>query len=104
MDQETLIADAKKIIVEKANPKRIILFGSRARGEAHNDSDLDLLIILPDGVSSSELRRSMDRALASPDASFDLLVYTESGYAKKPGEDWILFDEISRDGKVVYAA
>jgi predicted nucleotidyltransferase len=103
MNQDELIANATKIIVERAKPKRIILFGSRARGEAHKDSDLDLLVIIPDGASSNEIRRATDRALASPDASFDLLVYTESEYVKKLSEGWILFDEISRDGKVVYA-
>jgi predicted nucleotidyltransferase len=65
MHQDELIADATKIIVEKANPKRIILFGRRARGDAHKASDLALM---------------------------------------SPREGWILFDEISRDGKVVYAA
>ncbi len=104
MDQEKLIADATKIIVEKANPKRIILFGSRARGEAHMDSDLDLLIIVPDGLSSIEARRAIGRALISPDASYDLIVYTESEYDKKKGEGWSIFDEIDRDGKVIYAA
>jgi predicted nucleotidyltransferase len=32
-------------IVEAAHPLRVILFGSRARGEAHPDSDADLLIV-----------------------------------------------------------
>jgi predicted nucleotidyltransferase len=104
MYQDELIADATKIIVEKANPKRIILFGSRARGEAHQDSDLDLLIILPDGASSSEAKKTIGRALMSPFASFDLIVYTESEYEKKRREGWSIFDEIDRDGSVIYAA
>lgn len=104
MDQDQLIADATKIIVEKANPKRIVLFGSRARGEAHVDSDLDFLVILPDGTSSTEIRKAIDHALMSPYASYDLIVYTESEYELKLREGWIIFDEISRDGKVVYAA
>ena len=90
--------------MERANPKRIILFGSRARGEAHEDSDLDLLIIMPDGTSSREARKALDHALMSAYASYDLIGYTESEYEMKLHEGWILFDEISRDGKVIYAA
>ena len=104
MDQDELIADATRIIVEKARPKRIILFGSRARGEAHEDSDVDLLIIVPDGKSSSELRSIIAIALMSAYASFDVMVYTESEYDRKLHEGWIIFDEIARDGRVVYAA
>jgi predicted nucleotidyltransferase len=104
MDQEKLIADATKIIVEQANPNRIILFGSRARGEAQSESDLDLLIIVPDGASSIAARRAIGRALISPDASYDLIVYTESEYENKRREGWSIFDEIDRDGKVIYAA
>jgi predicted nucleotidyltransferase len=74
MDRDELIANATKIIVAKANPKRIILFGSRARGEAKADSDVDLLIIVPDGKSSSELRSIIAIALMSADASFDVIV------------------------------
>src|SRR5438067_171996 len=36
-----------KRIVKKFAPKRIILFGSQARGDAGPDSDIDLLIIMP---------------------------------------------------------
>ena len=32
-------------LVEAVDPDRIVLFGSRARGDAHPDSDIDLLII-----------------------------------------------------------
>jgi predicted nucleotidyltransferase len=35
-------------VIAYFNPRRIILFGSRARGDAETDSDLDLLVILDD--------------------------------------------------------
>jgi len=34
-------------IVEQFHPLRITLFGSRARGDAGPDSDVDLLVVLP---------------------------------------------------------
>jgi predicted nucleotidyltransferase len=37
-------------IAEALEPEKIILFGSRARGDAREDSDADLLIVVPDGI------------------------------------------------------
>src|SRR5215831_17419111 len=37
-------------IVEAVHPRRVILFGSAARGEMGPNSDLDVLVIMPDGT------------------------------------------------------
>jgi predicted nucleotidyltransferase len=37
------------------------LYGSEARGEAQADSDIDLLILLPDELDSSQFRNLRDR-------------------------------------------
>ena len=45
------IAEAVRRIVEAAHPVRVILFGSRARGDAKRDSDVDLLVVEHDVVN-----------------------------------------------------
>ncbi|MDP2787542.1 MAG: nucleotidyltransferase domain-containing protein, partial [Pseudomonadota bacterium] len=42
-----VLADIVKRIVEVAKPDKLMLFGSRARGDAREDSDVDLLVIKP---------------------------------------------------------
>lgn len=42
---------AVKAAVEIAQPSRVILFGSWARGEARWNSDLDLAVLLPDSAA-----------------------------------------------------
>ncbi len=37
-------------VVKKVSPLRIILFGSTARGEAREHSDIDLLVVVSEGV------------------------------------------------------
>jgi len=37
-------------IVAAVRPERIILFGSHARGEARADSDIDVLVVAPEGA------------------------------------------------------
>src|SRR5215469_13770627 len=42
-------------VVEFFKPQRVILFGSRARGEATRDSDIDLLVIVDDDAPPEKL-------------------------------------------------
>jgi predicted nucleotidyltransferase len=45
-DIEEVIQEATRLLMEAAHPKTVILFGSYARGDFDEGSDLDLLIIL----------------------------------------------------------
>ena len=44
-----------RAIVERLAPRRIVLFGSRARGDADDDSDIDLMVEL-DGPADRQVR------------------------------------------------
>ena len=75
MDQD-LIADIVRRVVDTARPEKIILFGSRARGDARPDSDFDVLVI----KESKEPRycRSVPLyvALADLPVEVEVMVYT----------------------------
>lgn len=43
---QALVERITRTIVERFDPERIILFGSRARGDAGADSDLDLVVVM----------------------------------------------------------
>ncbi len=45
MHDKAVLAELIRRIVEVADPEKIILFGSAARGDMTGHSDLDLLII-----------------------------------------------------------
>jgi predicted nucleotidyltransferase len=104
MDEKELLDNVAKRILENATPKLIVLFGSRARGESKLDSDFDLFILMPDGTSIEAVDHRIRRCLIHPKASFDVLVLTESEYRTKLQEGWLIFTEIQRDGKILYAA
>lgn len=76
---------AVKLAVEVAQPSRVILFGSWARGEAQWDSDLDLAVLLPDGSEPKigEIRRSLRRKLDEIPMTIDLVLTTEGGCADR---------------------
>ncbi len=75
------IADAQidelvKVIVLRFAPEKIILFGSRARGDARPDSDVDLLVVTPVRGSKRDLRVRIATALSRIPVATDVLVAT----------------------------
>jgi predicted nucleotidyltransferase len=65
---EEVLSDMVQAIVREVDPERIYLFGSRARGDARADSDMDLLIVesgpfSPDHSRWHEIKR-VRRALS----------------------------------------
>lgn len=78
------------------------LFGSRARGEAGPDSDVDLLITAPDGWLASRdrfaLLADLWGAVAQPDLSVDLVLHSSSEAARRAQQPGSLVQEAIRDG------
>ncbi|MBI3559843.1 nucleotidyltransferase domain-containing protein [Candidatus Gottesmanbacteria bacterium] len=98
---DTIVAE----IVTKYRPKKIILFGSAARGEATEDSDIDLLIIKDgvDQVSPIDRHRDVARLYRHTVAS-DVLVYTPYEIRKRLylGDPFI--KAVFSEGKTLYDA
>lgn len=93
---------AVQTLAAAAHPERIVLFGSYARGEAREDSDLDLLVIerrVEDRVREMVRLRRLLRPLRIP---VDVLVFSSEEVARwgnQPGSAlyWAL-----REGKAVH--
>lgn len=81
----------------------IILFGSRARGDSHAGSDVDILVVEPSLVSRhDEIVRLSDR-LADLDVEVDLLVASRATFEKWSGEPCSVMHHAARDGRVLHA-
>ena len=61
-------------IVRLVDPARIVLFGSRASGQARDDSDYDLLIVVDRADNRRASRIELGRALLDVPAALDLVV------------------------------
>ncbi len=87
-------------IAERFRPQKIILFGSYAYGQPHEDSDVDLLVIMP-------ARNQLDQAfkirwqLPAPFA-MDLIVRTPKNLKWRLEEGESFHTEIISKGKVLY--
>jgi uncharacterized protein len=97
MDEIRRLADE---IAEKFHPEKIILFGSFAYGEPNEESDVDMLVVMPAANMISQCVRI--RGKTSHPFPLDLIVRTPT-YLQKRLElgDWFL-REIVGKGKVLY--
>ena len=67
-------------IVEQFDPERIILFGSRGRGDARPDSDVDLLVVMPVDGSTREKAIEIRLALHDIPVAKDVIVVTPESF------------------------
>ncbi len=91
-------------ILAVAQPLRIILFGSAARGEMGPDSDLDILVVMPDGTDRKAIWERIYLNLFGLGMAKDLLVATESEVRRHAGNPYMIYREAIEKGHVLYHA
>ena len=74
---EELIGEMVERIVDRFHPLRIVLFGSQGRGGAGPDSDVDLLVVLPEAHDTYQATRQILKALADIPWCKDIIVISE---------------------------
>jgi len=89
------------LIIKKFNLKKIIVFGSFARGDYHKGSDLDLVIV------GEFKERFIDRIgkiieLNDSDLEIEAMVYTEEEFQKMIQERRPFIEQVLEEGIVVY--
>ncbi|MBM4046532.1 MAG: nucleotidyltransferase domain-containing protein [Planctomycetes bacterium] len=99
---DALIRDIVQKIVAAFHPRRIILFGSRARGEQRADSDVDLFVEMESNDRPIQ-RRLRIRELFWPQWwGMDLLVLTPQEVARQRHSHASLVPVIEKEGKLLY--
>lgn len=78
MTEEELLSEAASRIHAAAPEAEIVAFGSRARGEALQSSDLDLLIIEPEVKHTALESIRLRRTLAGLPVAVDVVVVSRS--------------------------
>jgi HEPN domain-containing protein len=92
-------------VVEYFKPQRVILFGSRARGEATRDSDIDLLVIVDDDTPPEKLSlKAMHDAAKSYPRAADVIPMRAATFERNRGIVGTLAAEADTDGIVVYGS
>ena len=93
-------------IIREVNPQRILLFGSWARGEANQDSDIDLLVVEREPFGPTRSRRQeaarIWRCLSEFRIPTDILVYSVNELAHWKDSGHHVIGMALREGKVLY--
>jgi predicted nucleotidyltransferase len=91
-------------IVPAIHPLRIILFGSAARGEMGPDSDIDLLVIIPDGGHRLHTMEELHRLFMGLSFPVDVVVATPSDLQRRRNSPGFIYATALREGRELYAA
>ena len=102
LDRQTL-DDIIRRVVETAQPEKIILFGSAARGEMGPNSDVDLLII-KEGADALNLMSRIYRRLHGVGAAVDAIVVSPEDVERFKDSHALIIKPALREGRVVYEA
>ncbi|MDZ7359831.1 MAG: nucleotidyltransferase domain-containing protein [candidate division KSB1 bacterium] len=91
-------------IVAAVHPLRIILFGSAARGDMGPNSDLDVLVVMPDGVHRRKTAQSIYRHLRGFGFAKDIVVATQSDITKYRSNPYMIIKPALDEGRELYHA
>ncbi|MBI2506333.1 MAG: nucleotidyltransferase domain-containing protein [Candidatus Latescibacteria bacterium] len=101
---EKVIDTLIQCIVEAVHPLRIILFGSAARGQIGPDSDIDVLVVMPQGVHRRRTAQLLYRQISGLGVPFDILVATPDDLEKHKDNIGLIYRAVLQEGKEIYAS
>ena len=90
-------------IVEAVHPLRIILFGSAARGQAGPDSDVDVLVVMPEGTHRRRTAQYLHTQFFGIPFGVDVLVTTPLHLQRHRRNVGLIYGNTLAEGRELYA-
>jgi uncharacterized protein len=99
LDQIEMVAAR---LAEAAGAEQVILFGSHARGEARDASDVDLMIVAESDLPRFKRSRALYSLIRPYPFPMDLVVYTPEEVSRGRRSSVSFVSTVLREGKTVY--
>ncbi|HHF52315.1 MAG TPA: nucleotidyltransferase domain-containing protein [Candidatus Aminicenantes bacterium] len=93
---------AIEVIDRVAKPDKIILFGSRARGDHKAASDYDLLVLKRGVEQRRKLVQNIYLSFKNIGAPVDVIVTDLHEYERSKDDPYLIYSKAARNGRVVY--
>jgi predicted nucleotidyltransferase len=92
------------LITSKTSPERITLFGSYARGDNNEKSDIDILILIKNLKNERKITGALYKALLNENISIpiDFIAIDYDRYNKLKNEIGYIYKTIEREGQILY--
>ncbi len=104
-DVETkTIEDLVRRIVESVQPQKIVLFGSAARRQTGPDSDIDVLVVVPDGTHCLKTTQYLYQQLFGFGYPVDILVTTPTVLEQHRHNPGLIYRNVLTEGREIYVA
>src|SRR5437867_2808353 len=97
---DKMLDEIVRRLVAAYQPERVYLFGSHARGDAGPDSDIDLLVLVPDDAAPDRRRsRLAYQALRGTGVAADVIVWTPGYFERRKEAPTSLPAIVQREGR-----
>ena len=97
-----LVDQVIKRIAGEFDPEKIIIFGSAAKGEANDHSDLDILVVMDTDLSYYKRAPEVRRKLLGIPLAMDIFVTTPEEFRMYKDDGRYFISDIVKTGKTVY--
>jgi predicted nucleotidyltransferase len=99
-----IVDDLVNRIVKAVHPIKIIMFGSAAQGEMSPDSDIDVMVVVPDGTHCLNTAHYLYKQMRGLGLPVDILVATPGTLAKHSENTGLIYRTVLAEGKEIYVA
>jgi predicted nucleotidyltransferase len=103
VSEDAAVAFLRDRLVTALRPRAIWLFGSRARGTAGPHSDVDLLVVLPDGLDPQAYsNHAVSEPVAGCGLAYDIVPCSMTAFERDRGVPHTLVHTAVQEGKPIY--
>lgn len=104
LTEQTILAAAHRAAAAAASPLQVFLFGSYARGNADDGSDLDLLVVERQVQDKTAEYLKLHRAVGSVGVGVDVLVFSLEEFERRSQVPGTVPYWAKKEGKLLYDA
>ena len=104
LQPDQLAHAARRVAGAASGPATVIVFGSYARGDATEASDLDLLVVEPELIDKAAEYLRLKAAVGRIGVGVDLVLFTRPDFERRSQVPGTLPYWVKKEGKVLYDA